>query len=55
MKMIKSAVLHNVLHRGEAIGHPIYLSLVAVFGHSPYAIVAGILAFIIVLTFFIED
>ena len=52
---IKSAVLHNVLHRGEAIGHPAYLSLVAMFGHGPYAIMAGILAIIIVLAFFIED
>lgn len=49
MKKIKSVYLHNALHTGETVGHPIYFALVAAFGHGPYAIAAGVMALISIL------
>jgi len=49
MLKVKSVHLHNVLRSGEHVGHPIYFSLVAAFGHGPYAIAAGVMAVICLL------
>lgn len=49
MKLIKSAVLHGALHKGEVVLHPLYFAAVAVFGHGAYTIAAGALAVITLL------
>ena len=53
MRKIKSNYLHNVLHVGEHVGHPIYFACVAAFGHGPYALAAGAMALITLLMLFI--
>jgi hypothetical protein len=53
MLKIKSVHLHNALRSGEHVGHPIYFALVAAFGHGPYALAAGVMAFITLLLIFI--
>lgn len=49
MKLIKSAKLHSVLHSSETALHPLYFAGVAVFGHGPYVVLAGILAVVTLL------
>lgn len=55
MVKLKSAVLHSALHRGESLGHPVYFAAVAVFGHGPYAIAAGVMAVITLLLLVIVE
>ena len=52
---IRSAVLHGVLHRGDAVGHPFYFALVAAFGHGPYAVAAGVMAAITLLLLVVTE
>ena len=52
---IKSAVLRHTLHVGDAVGHPIYFALVAVFGHGPYAFAAGTMAIITLLLLIVVE
>lgn len=55
MIKVKSAVLHNALHCGENLGHPVYFAAVAVFGHGPYAVAAGVMAVITLLLLVIVE
>lgn len=52
---IRSTILHSLLHRSEAVGHPIYFALVAAFGHGPYALAAGVMAVVALLLLFVEE
>ena len=52
---IKSTVVHNALHQGEAVGHPIYFAAVAAFGHGPYAVAAAVMAVITLLLLIVVE
>lgn len=49
MKKINSVYLHTQLLKAEHVLHPMYFAGVAIFGHGPYIIVAGVMAVITLL------